>query len=63
MDGLAAATLLSAFPDGHIPGVSMILLVLVMLVLGAVASWPFGSAEYPSSLRLFCKHTEPSAHE
>jgi uncharacterized membrane protein len=35
--------LLSAFPDGHIPGMSMVLLVLVLLLLGAIASWPFGN--------------------
>jgi len=35
--------LLSIFPDGSIPGMSMILLALVLLLLGAIASWPFGS--------------------
>jgi uncharacterized membrane protein len=34
--------LLTAFPEGHIPGMSMILLMLVLLFLGAVASWPVG---------------------
>jgi len=34
--------LLSVFPDGHVPGMSMVLLLLLMFVLGAIASWPIG---------------------
>lgn len=34
---------LGAFPDGHVPGMSTVLLVLIMLVLGAVASFKVGS--------------------
>lgn len=35
--------LLGPFPDGHIPGLSMVLLVFVLIVLGAIASWKVGS--------------------
>jgi uncharacterized membrane protein len=39
---LAPDWLMHMFPDGHIPGVSMVLLILVMLLFGAIASWPVG---------------------
>jgi uncharacterized membrane protein len=34
---------LGAFPEGHVPGMSLVLLLLIMLVLGALASFRIGS--------------------
>jgi uncharacterized membrane protein len=38
-----AKWLTGAFADGHIPGMSMILLLLILAILGAIASWKVGS--------------------
>lgn len=39
---IVPARVLGPFQDGHVPGLSMALLLLVMFGLGAIASWRFG---------------------
>lgn len=46
---IAPQWLLNTFADGHVPGMSMILLLLVLLILGIIASWRIGNR----GLRLF----------